>query len=403
MAPPNVRPGTGMMPATAGPAAGVVRRTARPARVGRRARRGASILYTYLLVVLASGIATLAVDYGHMQVVKAQLQRCADVTARGSIENYMQNGLTSAQSSAAGLAAANPVDSGFGISPTVQVTWGYWNSSSNSFVAGTGTPVACQVVASRTAAHGNAVPVILPIFVNGQASHPTNDITATAVAMPYTQTLLDYPAGFGGAGTQPTLVGSAALAGTHLRLTPTATSQTGAAWSTTKVPIGTFSTSFSFQQTSADGDGCAFVIQNQSATALGTGGGGLGYKTLTHAVCVKFDIFSNAGEGTDSTGFYTGGAYPDVPAIDLTPSGVVLKSGHVFNAAVAYDGKTLTWTITDATNPAYTMTNSATANLPALIGGSTAYVGFTGAAGVYTSQQDILTWVYSIATPQLQR
>ena len=402
MAPPHVRPGTGVTPPEAAGVA-AVRRTGRRARVGRRDRRGASILYTYLFVTLACGIGTLAVDYGHMQVVKAQLQRCADVTARGSIENYMRNGLTSAQASAAGLAAANPVDAGFGTSPTVQVTWGYWNSSTNSFVAGPGTPVACQVVASRTAANGNAVPVILPVFVNGQANHPTNDITATAVAIPYTQTLLNYPAGFGGTGTQPTLVGSTALVGTHLRLTQAITNQTGAAWSTTKVPIGTFSTSFSFQQTSAYGDGCAFVIQNQSPTALGIGGGGLGYMNLTHAVCVKFDIYSNAGEGTDSTGFYTGGAYPDVPSIDLTPSGVVLRSGHLFNAAVAYDGKTLTWTITDSTNPASTMTNSATANLPALIGGSTAYVGFTGAGGGFTSQQDILTWVYSIATPQLKQ
>ena len=44
-------------------------------------------------------------------------------------------------------------------------------------------------------------------------------------------------------------------------------------------------------------------------------------------MAVKFDLYDNAGEGADSTGFYTDGAAPMMPAMDLTPSGVDLHSG----------------------------------------------------------------------------
>ncbi len=70
---------------------------------------------------------------------------------------------------------------------------------------------------------------------------------------------------------------------------------------------------------------------------LGPSGGGLGYgpdlptnpdastnTPIANSVAVKFDFFSNAGEGTDSTGLYTNGASPTIPAVDMTSSGVIL-------------------------------------------------------------------------------
>ena len=370
----------------------------------RPLRRGTTIIYGYIVLLGLFAVASLAVDFGHVQVVKTQLQRCTDVTARGCVENYLRRGLTSAQAAGPGLAAANPVDAGFGIPATVTVTWGYWDAGTNTFVATAGTPVAVKVDAKRTRTTGNSVPLALPIFsANGTASSPTCDVSASAVAIANTRLLLDYSGGFAPPATPLTLVGSTAVAGTHLRITPAVGNKNGAAWSPNKVSVGCFTTTFSFQLTTAVADGFCFVMQNQSPTAMGAVGMDMGYGGLTHSLCVKFDIYNNSGEGTNSTGVFTGGTRPTVPSIDFTPSGINMRGGHAFNVVLSYDGTTLTWTVTDATDATKTMTNSTVVNLPAVIGGSTAYVGFVGSTGGSLAQQDILTWVYSIVVPRLMK
>ena len=185
----------------------------------------------------------------------------------------------------------------------------------------------------------------------------------------------------------------------RLRLTDTGASETGSAFFTTPVNIQSFSNSFSFQLTSANADGFTFVIQNASDTATGPSGGGLGYAygtptSFPNSVAVKFDLYNNVGEGSDSTGMYTDGATPSMPAVDMTSSGINLHSGDVMNVLMTYDGATLTWTITDAT-AGKSFTTSTAVNIPSLVGGSTAYVGFTGGTGGETAVQEILTWVYT--------
>ncbi len=110
---------------------------------------------------------------------------------------------------------------------------------------------------------------------------------------------------------------------------------------------------------------------------------------------MKFDLYNNHGEGVDSTGLYTDGASPtNVGSIDLTATGVNLHSGDVMQASLSYDGTTLTVTIADA-QTGKTATESYVINIPATVGGSTAYVGFTGATGGLVSTQDILTWTFT--------
>ena len=102
---------------------------------------------------------------------------------------------------------------------------------------------------------------------------------------------------------------------------------------------------------------------------------------IANSAAVKFDIYNNAGEGTDSTGLYTNGAPPTIPALDMTSSGVSLLSGDVFNVHATYDGTTLTMTITDATNSSQNFTASWPINIPGTVGSNTAYLGFTGGTG----------------------
>ncbi|HWW50323.1 MAG TPA: chitobiase/beta-hexosaminidase C-terminal domain-containing protein, partial [Verrucomicrobiae bacterium] len=207
-----------------------------------------------------------------------------------------------------------------------------------------------------------------------------------------------YGSGFTSAGL--TLNGKAAINGTRLRLTDGGSGEASSAFFNTPVSVQSFTNDFSFQLASATADGFTFTIQGNSPTALGVGGGSLGYGPnnsgtpgIGKSVAVKFDLFSNAGEGSDSTGSYTNGASPTIPSQDMTSSGVDLHSGDVMNVHMIYDGTTLTWTITDPTLGT-SFTTSAAVNIPALVGGTTAYVGFTGGTGGLTAIQDILSWTY---------
>ena len=137
------------------------------------------------------------------------------------------------------------------------------------------------------------------------------------------------------------------------------------------------------------------MLQNAGANVVGQTGGALGYAGLGTSVAVKFDLYNNAGEGVDSTGFYTNGAYPSVPALDMTASGINLHSGDVFHAHLTYDGTSLSLTLTDVATGA-SFTASQAINIPATVGASTAYVGFTGGTGGQTAVQQVLNWTYVV-------
>ena len=220
----------------------------------------------------------------------------------------------------------------------------------------------------------------------GQSANSTQ-VSATPNAM-----VINYSSGFTSTGLR--LSGSAKLNGTRLRLTDGGQNEASSAFYTTPVNVQSFTTNFSFQMTSATADGMTFVIKNSTSAAVGGSGGDLGYDGIGKSVAVKFDIYSNAGEGTDSTGMYTDGAEPTVPAVNMTSSGVTLLSGDVMNVQLSYIGTTLTLTITDATT-LKSFTTSWTINIPTTVGGNTALVGFTGGTGGLTAIQDVLSWTYN--------
>ena len=67
-------------------------------------------------------------------------------------------------------------------------------------------------------------------------------------------------------------------------------------------------------------------------------------------------------------------------------------------AYITYDGTTLNLTLADLTTLA-SWSHAFLINIPATVGGDTAYVGFTGATGGQTSTQQILTWNYQAGQP----
>ena len=227
---------------------------------------------------------------------------------------------------------------------------------------------------------------------------------------------INYSAGLSATGLA--LSGSATINGSRLRLTDTTGNQAGSAFFSTPVNVQSFTTDFSFQLTTANADGFAFTIHGGStAAALGPLGGGLGYGPDTpggtpgipSSIAVKFDLYDNSGEGIDSTGIYTNGASPTTPAVDMTASGVNLHSGDVFQVHMSYNGTNLAMTITDVSTGKSFSQTFLNINIPGVVGGSTAYVGFTGGTGGLTAIQEIINWSYTsgsgtpsqAATPQI--
>lgn len=198
--------------------------------------------------------------------------------------------------------------------------------------------------------------------------------------------------GFTAQGLQ--LNGGAAIVGSRLRLTDAHTDQMRSTYWNQKVNVRTFRTQFSFQFTNPDADGFTFVIQNQGLNAVAQGGGGssLGYEGITSSVAVKFDIYGGGAE-SNSTGLYTNGARPTTPFTPIT-GGANLRSGHVFDVNLSYDGQTLNLTLTDHST-GVSFSNGYQVNIPGTVGGDQAYVGFTGATGALTATQEILTWTYN--------
>jgi hypothetical protein len=199
-----------------------------------------------------------------------------------------------------------------------------------------------------------------------------------------------------------TLNGSAAIVGSALALTNGGNYEAGSAFSSNPVDITSFTNQFDFQLVNPAADGITFTIQRDSVTALGGTGGGLGYGPdhvggpvgITNSVAVKFDLYDNQGEGPNSTGIYGGGMAPtNVRSISLAGTGIDLHSGDVFNVGMVYDGTTLTVTITDQTT-LVTILQTYTIDIPRAVGGTQAYVGFTGGTGGLTATQDILDWAY---------
>jgi hypothetical protein len=231
------------------------------------------------------------------------------------------------------------------------------------------------------------------------SGYTTSSVGAAAYTINSGTPVINDPTGFTSS-TGLSFVGGATLTANTLQLTTAAGGvQAKAVWYATPVNVQSFTTDFNFQITSPVGNGITFTLQNAAAgvNAIGMAGGGLGYQGIGSSVAVKFDLVNNSGEGVNSTGFYTNGAAPTVPAVDLTPSGVNLHSGDTMHAHITYNGTTLSLTLTDTVTNASFATSTAI-NIPATVGANTAYVGFTAGTGASTATQSILNWTYLVGS-----
>lgn len=267
------------------------------------------------------------------------------------------------------------------------------DSSASIYYTTDGTPPS-----SNSTSYTGAIPVSAGTTINAIAvdtslgTENSNVSTAAYVIQPATAAI-NFGSGFAST-TGLTLNGKATTSNAQLLLVNGVKETAGSVFWNKAVGVQAFTTSFTFQLSKAIADGFTFTIQNDGPKTIGGNSAGLGYAGIKKSVAVKFDLYSNAGEGTDSTGVFTNGALPTVPAVNMTSSGVILRSGDTMQATITYDGTTLTLQLLDTvTNKTFSMSHAV--NIPSIVGSKTAYVGFTGSTGGLTSIQKLLTWTYT--------
>jgi len=155
------------------------------------------------------------------------------------------------------------------------------------------------------------------------------------------------------------------------------------------VYIGAFKTSFTYQDVGGGGaDGFSFCLQNdpRGSAAIGGGGGALALSGITPSAALTFNIF-----GASGMSFGTNGANGN-PYSPTTP--VNLASGNAIAVTVVYANGVMQVNLTDTVTSASYSTNLSVGDLTAVLGGQTAYIGFTGASGGVDSNQTITDFTY---------
>ena len=201
-------------------------------------------------------------------------------------------------------------------------------------------------------------------------------------------------------------------AGNKLTLTNATDGQSGSAWSTQLVHLGSqasFSSVFQFEILDHGGlpgwgidgaDGLTFTLQNNS-NSVGAGGGGIGYGGIPKSVTVEFDTYQNwevYDPSSNHVGINTNG---DLISLAWANEGTLFDNGNTWWAWIDYDGSTGSLAVRWAQNairPAAAML-SYTLDIAAILGGGgppveDAYVGFTSGTGAGWGQHNILSWSF---------
>jgi fibronectin-binding autotransporter adhesin len=189
-----------------------------------------------------------------------------------------------------------------------------------------------------------------------------------------------------------------------LTLTDNAGGEARSAFFNTPQPIaganGGFVASFTYQASgNMAADGIVFMLHNDSRglNALGATGGALGYSDvpggagIQPSVVIALNIYNGHVIGTNllTNGDAANNIY--LPSSPVNPG-----SGNPIAVTIAYNPSTttVTETLTDTVANATFTTQYTSQDLASILGGNTAYVGFSGGTGGATATQTISNFTY---------
>lgn len=210
--------------------------------------------------------------------------------------------------------------------------------------------------------------------------------------------------------SQLTLNGNAHQNGDKLTLTNATDGQSGSAWSTQLVHLGSqasFSSVFSFEILDHGGlpgwgidgaDGLTFTLQNYS-NSVGSSGGGIGYYGIPKSVTVEFDTFQNPEWGDPSSNHVGINTNGNLFSLTTANEGTLFDNGNMWWAWIDYNGANGDLAVRWAQNAIRPLAAMLTYNLDiaAILGEggppvSEAYVGFTSGTGAGWGQHNITSW-----------
>jgi autotransporter-associated beta strand protein len=154
--------------------------------------------------------------------------------------------------------------------------------------------------------------------------------------------------------------------------------------------VSSFDVSFTLIA-SGSADGGAFIIDGASGATsyLGNAGGSGGYQgTAPNSIALEWEFYTGSEDGLA----YNGGTpaytyYTNV--VDQGTTRPTINSGDQLQYNISYFGTTLTENVVDLTANRGLAKVYSNVNIPSVVGGSTAYVGFSGGTGSSTSTQII--------------
>ncbi len=149
------------------------------APAGRRAgppqRNGMVLVYSMVIMIALLGMASLAVDYGHAQLARAEVQRAADLAARAGARQLSTStdpavATAAAITAAVTIAADNPSDDQPLVLAPTDVQVGNWDDAQSPTFSTARLPLNAVVVAVRRDGTVNpCVPLTLAPLVGAQA------------------------------------------------------------------------------------------------------------------------------------------------------------------------------------------------------------------------------------------
>jgi hypothetical protein len=139
---------------------------------------------------------------------------------------------------------------------------------------------------------------------------------------------------------------------------------------------------------SALADGFTFIVQDDSrgtAALGGTGGskgylaGGTGYGAITPSAAVGYEMYNG------QTSYY----FQNATQVSSNTSIPILNNGHPIQVQITYRDNVLNTSFFDTVNKSSIYLTQTGVNLPALLGSSTALIGFGGGTGGASSTQSV--------------
>ena len=255
------------------------------------------------------------------------------------------------------------------------------------------------------------------VTVTGPAGHVVSStavVVGTTTAPPVitfngngTGWKLNQPAGWPGAATDPNITANV------LTLTDGVNSENCSAFYAAPQYIGGFIATFTYQEAPGNNplaDGATFCIQNctnssvgLTTNAIGGGGGQLGYVGIAPSAALELNLYSGSPGGT-GWAFSTDSNTPQTesamgPYLSTAP--IILIAGDPVFVQLYYCEKVATLWMVDPRTGAIFTTSFALPNLPAIVGGPSAFIGFTGGTGGENSTQTISNFVFSSTTPPI--